>query len=147
MRDGFNVGSAVQGNGGNISFGTLDAPGMYSVVARTGDGGCTITGASGRISLPVEGFLADFNRLEVVAYPNPFSDQIRFSITSEQSGRGTLHLYDLRGAKIKTIDIGKINAGETINVDYAVPGSQRVSMIYKLNVGDQETTGKLINIK
>jgi hypothetical protein len=147
MRDGFNVGPAVQGNGGNISFGILDASGLYSVVARTSDSGCTVTGASGRISSSLEGLLADSDRPDVVAYPNPFSDQIRFSITSAQSGRGTLHLYNLQGAKIKTIDIGKINAGETINVDYAVPGSQRVSMIYKLNVGDQKTTGKLINIK
>jgi hypothetical protein len=118
---------------------------MYSVVARSEDGGCIITGGADRITLA--GLFANSNRPEVVAYPNPFSDQIRFSITSSQSGRGTLQLFDLKGAKLKTIDVGKINAGQTITIDYAVPGPHRVSMIYKLNVGGQETTGTLINIK
>jgi len=145
MRDGVNEGSPVQGNGGKISFGTHDASGMYSVVARSEDGGCIITGGAGRITLA--GLFANSNRPEVVAYPNPFSDQIRFSITSSQSGRGTLQLFDLKGAKLKTIDVGKINAGQTITIDYAVPGPHRVSMIYKLNVGGQETTGKLVNFK
>ena len=145
MRDGVNEGSPVQGNVGKISFGIHDASGMYSVVARSEDGGCIITGGAGRITLA--GLFANSNRPEVVAYPNPFSDQIRFSITSSQSGRGTLQLFDLKGAKLKTIDVGKINAGQTITIDYAVPGPHRVSMMYKLNVGGQETTGKLINIK
>jgi hypothetical protein len=144
MRDGINVGSPVKGNGDRISFGTQDASGMYSVAARTESGDCMVTGDAGRIAVPVAGMP---NRLEVVAYPNPFSDQIRFSITSPQSGKGTLQLFDLKGSKIKTIDVGSINAGQTINVEYAVPGPNRVSMTYKLNVGDQESSGKLINIK
>jgi hypothetical protein len=147
VRDGVNVGSPVKGNGSNISFGTQDASGIYSVVARAEGGGCTITGSAGRIALSVTGLLTNANRLQVVAYPNPFSDLIKFSITSPQSGKGTLQLYDLKGSKIKTIDVGMINAGQTITMDYAVPGPNRVSMTYKLIVGSQETTGKLINIK
>jgi hypothetical protein len=147
VRDGINVGSPVKGNGNNISFGTQDASGVYSVVARTEGGECTITGSAGRIPLSVTGWFTNSNRLQVVAYPNPFSDQIKFAITSPESGRGTLQLFDLKGSKIKTIDVGSIIAGQTINVDYAVPGPHRVNMTYKLNVGDQEATGKLINIK
>jgi len=48
---------------------------------------------------------------------------------------------------IKTLDAGIIRAGQKINIDYVAPAQHRVSMTYKLNVGNQEFTGKLINIK
>jgi len=147
VRDGANAGAPVKGNGGNLSFGVQDATGMYSVVARTESGDCIITGSAGRIPLAGVGTGVNTNRLAVVTYPNPFTDQVRFAITSPQSGKGILQLFDMKGALIKTIDAGSITAGQTINSDYAVPGQHRVSMTYKLNVGDQEATGKLINIK
>jgi hypothetical protein len=148
VRDGVNEGSPVQGNGGKISFGMHDVTGMYSVVARTDDGGCSLSSGGGRIDPgSIGGMITNTNKPEVLAFPNPFSDQVRFSITSAQTGRGTLQLFDLQGAKLRTIDIGNIRAGETITVNYAVPSPHRVSMIYKLTVGDQEASGKLINIK
>lgn len=156
-RNGSNEGAAVEGNGGQISFGTHEATGLYCVVARTEDGNCLITGRAVRLSIAESighgdgdedgDNDGDKDRPKVVAFPNPFSDQIRFSISSPQSGPGTLELFDLQGAKLKTIDIGNVKAGETINVDYAVPGPHRVSMVYKLKIGDHVASGKLINIK
>jgi hypothetical protein len=148
MRDGVMVGSPVKGTGSQISFGTQESSGTYSVIARTESGDCEINGTAGRLIQRISG--ANFNssnKLEVIAYPNPFSTQVRFTITSPEAGKGILQLFDLNGALIKTMDVGSISAGQTVSVDYAVPGQHRVSMTYKLNVGAQEATGKLINIK
>jgi hypothetical protein len=124
----------------NLTTGCVNAFGGATVAV----GSCSITG---RITPGVSGLIPASNTLEVVAYPNPFSDQLRFAITSPHSGKATLQLYDLNGSMIKTINIGNINGGGTTIVNYAVPGPNRVSMTYKLTVGGQETTGKLINIK
>ncbi len=147
VRDGVNVGAPVKGDGGSLNFGTQESAGMYSVVARTESGDCVITGSAGRIPLASVVTGVNSQRLNVIAYPNPFSTQVRFTITSPESGKGVLQIFDMNGKLLKTIDAGSISAGQTISVDYAVPGPHRVNMTYKLNVGGQEATGKLINLK
>jgi hypothetical protein len=131
--------------GTNLTFANIPA-GYYQIVATNLTTGCVNAFGGATIAVPVTPCSITGSRLEVVAYPNPFSDQLRFAITSPQSGNATLQLFDLNGSLIKTIDIGKINAGGTTTVDYSVPGPNRVSMTYKLKVGDQQTTGKLINV-
>ena len=139
--------------GANLNFTNIPA-GYYQIVATylaTGCvnpfGGATVSQSPACTAVASVGTGASSNQLEVVAYPNPFSDQIRFSITSPQSGKGILRLFDLNGVLIKTLDAGIIRAGQKINIDYVAPAQHRVSMTYKLNVGNQEFTGKLINIK
>ena len=58
-----------------------------------------------------------------------------------------MEVYDLLGAKLRTVFQGSVEAGRKINVDFVVPGAQRVHMIYKMRVGNTMTTGKLINVK
>jgi hypothetical protein len=147
VRNGVKVGTPVEGTGGAINFGTQDVNGDYSVTASTQDGGCSTSGAAGRIAPSGDPATARAGRLDVSAYPNPFNDRISFTINSEYSGQGVLEVYNVLGAKIKTVYQGYINAGRSQTVDFVVPGAQRVNMIYKLRVGNHETSGKLINIK
>jgi hypothetical protein len=147
MRNGVRVGTPVEGTGGDISFGTQDVNGEYSVTASTQDGGCSTTGRSSRIDPSGAPAIARAGNLNVEAFPNPFNDRIRFTIKSEYSGQGVLEVYNVLGAKIKTVYQGYVTAGRDQNVDFYVPGPQRVNMIYKLRVGNHETSGKLINIK
>jgi len=148
---GATVGPVKTGPAGtNLTFTNIPA-GYYQILATNLTTGCVnpfggATVAESAVSPCSAGRLLS-NSLAVVAYPNPFSDQIRFSITSSQSGKGILLLYDMSGSIIKTIDVGSITAGQQIKVDYVVPGPHRVNMTYKLKVGGQEATGKLINIK
>jgi hypothetical protein len=147
LRNGVRVGTPVEGTGGDISFGTQDVNGEYSVTASTQDGGCSTTGRSSRIDPSGAPAIARAGNLNVEAFPNPFNDRIRFTIKSEYSGQGVLEVYNVLGAKIKTVYQGYVTAGRDQNVDFYVPGPQRVNMIYKLRVGNHETSGKLINIK
>jgi hypothetical protein len=83
----------------------------------------------------------------VVPAPNPFNDKIRFSIQSAVTGQGSLELYNMLGQKVKTIYQGHFAKGETRTIEYQVPGSQRVNLVYVFRVGNQKTSGKLIGLK
>jgi len=84
------------------------------------------------------------NKLEVYAYPNPYTDEVNFRFISPQSGIGKLELYDLSGRLVKSINLGNVQSGAQRSVNYKIPSLSRFSMIYKLTVGDQTGNGTLI---
>ena len=90
---------------------------------------------------------ATANSIEVTTYPNPFSDNVRFLINSEISGKGTLEVYDMAGAKLQTVYSGYIYSGKGRVIEYRVPTLYRTNLMYVLRVGDKVLTGKLINIR
>jgi hypothetical protein len=83
----------------------------------------------------------------VTAYPNPYSDNIRFTIKSTISGQGTLEVYDLSGAKLQIVYSGYIHSGKGQVIEYKVPVLYRTNMMYVLRVGGKVVTGKLLNIR
>jgi hypothetical protein len=87
------------------------------------------------------------NKLEVSAYPNPFTDVVRFSIKSTISGQANLELYNVLGQKMQTVYTGYLFAGKGETVEYKVPAMNRFNLIYILRVGDQQVTGKLLHIE
>jgi hypothetical protein len=90
---------------------------------------------------------ATANRLEVTTYPNPFSDNVRFLINSEVSGKATLEVYDMAGAKLQVVYNGYLYSGKGRIIEYKVPTLYRTNLMYVLRVGDNIVTGKLINIR
>ena len=83
--------------------------------------------------------------LEVYAYPNPYTDQVNFRFVSPESGTAKLELYDMLGKRVSVINIGTVQAGVERSVNYKIPALRRISMIYKLTVGNQSGNGKLIS--
>jgi len=79
------------------------------------------------------------------AYPNPFSDKVKFELTSPVSGKGNLEVYNMLGQKIKTIYHGFISAG-TQTFELNLPTHQIASLIYVLRIGDKKISGKLLQI-
>jgi hypothetical protein len=85
--------------------------------------------------------------ITVTPYPNPFSDNVRFSIKSQVSGQGILEVYDLSGQKLQVVYSGYIYSGKPQVIEYRVPMLYRTNMMYVLRVGGKVITGKLINIR
>ena len=83
--------------------------------------------------------------LEVSAYPNPYTDQVNFRFVSPESGTAKLELFDMLGKQVSVINIGLVQAGVPKSVNFRIPALKRISMIYKLTVGDQSGNGKLIS--
>ena len=85
-------------------------------------------------------------RLNVTAYPNPFTDNVRFVIESAVSGQGSLDIYTISGQKLQSVYSGNINAGSNQTINYRVPATSRSTLIYVLKVGDKQAIGKLVSI-
>ena len=83
----------------------------------------------------------------VNAFPNPFSDKVKFVVTPQQSGNGSLEVYDAMGQRVKILFQGYVQKGLVRTFDYDVPQAQRRNLFYIFRVGDQKTTGKLIGLK
>ncbi|MDN3654621.1 PKD domain-containing protein [Ferruginibacter paludis] len=85
--------------------------------------------------------------LTATAYPNPFTDRVKFSIVSPVSGKATLDVYNMMGQKVKTVFAGYLFANRTQVVDYNIPSSNKGALIYTLRVGDKQVNGKIVQIK
>jgi hypothetical protein len=57
---------------------------------------------SARISSPQQ-IESSISTTTVKAYPNPFSDRVKFMVTSTVAGNGNLEIYNMMGQKVKTV--------------------------------------------
>jgi hypothetical protein len=85
------------------------------------------------------------SRTNVKAYPNPFSDRVKFLITSAEAGNGSLEVYNMMGQKVKTVYTGFIAAG-TQTFELSMPTQQVANLVYVLRIGDKKMTGKILQI-
>ncbi len=84
---------------------------------------------------------------KVIAYPNPYSDNVNFVIQSTVSGKGTLEVFNITGQKVATLFQGHVEAGVGRTVDYNVPEAGRTNLIYVFKVGKERVTGTLLQGK
>ena len=83
--------------------------------------------------------------INVQAFPNPFSDQVKFLVTTSEAGIGSLEVYNMTGQKIKTVYTGYIAAG-TRTFELRLPAQQVSNLVYVLKVGDKKVTGKILQM-
>jgi hypothetical protein len=88
--------------------------------------------------------LTDVTRLSVNAYPNPFNDVVKFTISSKTSGHAQLDIFNILGQKVSTAYTGYIQANRSTVIDYRVPAAFQKNLIYILRLGGEQVTGKLI---
>ena len=81
----------------------------------------------------------------VKAFPNPFSNNVKFVVTVFEGVSGSLEVFNLLGQKVKTVFQGRIQSGaNTFQVNF--PSMKSAQLIYVLRVGDQKVTGKLLQL-
>jgi hypothetical protein len=83
-------------------------------------------------------------KFAATAYPNPYNDNVRFTIESNVSGHGILEVYNLLGQKIRTVFEGNVFAGKSQVVQFNVPVQYRTALMYRFGVGNKEVSGKLL---
>jgi hypothetical protein len=94
---------------------------------------------------PVVEVAAD--QLAVSAYPNPFTERVRFVIRSKVAGQGSLEIYNMLGQKIETVYKGNIVAERSQVVEYKTSTKLNGGLIYIFRVGGKQVTGKLLKIE
>jgi hypothetical protein len=82
--------------------------------------------------------------IDVKTIPNPFSSKVRFVISADEAGNGTLEIFNMQGQKVKTVYNGFINKGTNF-FDLSMPASSsNAELVYVLRVGGTKLSGKLI---
>lgn len=134
----------------DFNFSNIPAGSGYSVTV-IGANGCAPNNA------PATCGTADINKASVLvhenlesqttvkAYPNPFSDKIKFVVTSPVGGRGNLDVYNMMGQRIKTVYQGYISSG-TQTFEMSLPTQQIANLVYVLRIGDKRISGKIFQI-
>jgi hypothetical protein len=95
----------------------------------------------------IKGKESVINKLEVSAFPNPFTDKVKFVIASPVTGQAVLEVFNQLGQQIDVAYRGHVVAGRNQTIEYTVPGVITGALIYKLRVGDQLVSGRLIRMK
>jgi hypothetical protein len=90
---------------------------------------------------------ATVSRLNVLASPNPYNDNVRFVIKSPNSGKASLEVYNTLGQKLHIVFEGQIQAGVSQTFEYAVPEIYRSTLIYMFRQGGKLQTGKLLQAR
>ena len=83
--------------------------------------------------------------VSVLAYPNPYTDKVNFTVESDISGNGSLQVFNMMGQKVKIVYQGFIVAGKQ-NFTLSLPSQQRANLIYVLTIGNKQVTGKLLQL-
>jgi hypothetical protein len=81
--------------------------------------------------------LAQVNKIQVTAYPNPFTDQVRFIISSPVTGDATLDVFNLQGQMVKTLFQGTVTANIAQIVEYRVADVSRQSLLYVVTMNGE----------
>ncbi|MEO6733867.1 MAG: hypothetical protein ABIN01_21765, partial [Ferruginibacter sp.] len=87
------------------------------------------------------------DRLNVNAFPNPYTNEVNFRFTSPVSGKAILEVFDMTGRKLGVVYQGNINANIQKAINYKVPALNRGAMIYKFSVGNLKEHGSLLPTK
>jgi hypothetical protein len=126
------------------SAGCESAPANCNTICEDPDGivACEVQGRVNQTSFTQPEAEAGFG---VKAYPNPFSDRIKFLVTSSAAGNGSLEIYNMMGQKVKTVYTGFIAAG-TQTYELSLPTQRVANLVYVLRVGDKKVTGKILQI-
>ena len=161
VNDLFNMASAALGGTLPSGVSYADISSAVDVFNRSFDGGrffigyystaqsCDLstTFRVGEITTLFVAPVISVKELTIHAYPNPFTNKVKFSIVSPVSGKAILELYNLLGQKISTVYEGYLFAGKSESIEYRTSNNNTGSLIYILRVGNQVVNGKLVKVK
>lgn len=86
--------------------------------------------------------------IDVVAYPNPFNEQVTFEVMLKDKAKVSLFIYDLTGRNVKTIVEKDLQGGDhRFTWDASDMFGNKIQpgvYFYSLRIGDQVSSGKLV---
>jgi hypothetical protein len=135
-----------------------DINNAIDVINRSFDGGAVFLGYYPTVRSCSSNFNRDMTtasnaineevtKLSVTAYPNPFTNKVKFTVVSPVSGMASLDVYNIVGQKLKTVYQGYLQAGIKQIIEYNVTSPYKGTLIYTLKVGDQHVNGKVVQMK
>ena len=84
---------------------------------------------------------------EPIAYPNPFTQKANIQFTAAESGKTVVELFDINGAKIRTLFSGNVVQGQVYTVAAGDPRLSKGIYIYRISSGMHKQTGRIAKIE
>jgi hypothetical protein len=147
---GVSPGNSYQApNGNNFSFSNIPAGSGYQVsVSINGCSGPANSCGVNNLNLISSTTLkaAVQPETKVLAYPNPFTDKVRFRLESSTGGHASLDIYNVLGQKVKTPFQGNMQKGEVRTIDVYLPNAAQSNLMYIFRIGNDKVSGKLLKL-
>ena len=75
-------------------------------------------------------------------YPNPFAEEVKFTIISPDETEARLEIFDMTGRKITTLYDGRIKPNVSYESGFRPSTGNR--FIYRLRLGNEEQSGIIV---
>jgi len=79
-----------------------------------------------------------------IVYPNPFTTKTNLQFTAAENGNAVVELYNIYGAKIRTLFSGNVIQGQVYNVIAGDAQLPKGIYVYMISNGKQKQTGRII---
>ena len=80
----------------------------------------------------------------LLVYPNPFTEKVNLEIMLKEPAMVVLEIFNITGQKLSTLFDGNVDAGLQTRFEYNPEKIPAQVLLYKLRIGDELETGKLI---
>ena len=84
---------------------------------------------------------------EPIIYPNPFTTKTNIQFTAAENGNAVVELYNISGAKIRTLFSGNVIQGQVYNVIAGDAQLPKGIYVYMISNGKQKHTGRIIKLE
>lgn len=84
---------------------------------------------------------------EPIIYPNPFTAKTTIQFTAAENGNAVVELYNIHGAKLRTLFSGDVVQGQTYNVVAGDAQLPKGIYVYRISNGKQKYTGRIIKLE
>jgi hypothetical protein len=113
------------------------------------NGGNIQVRSSGLKSVVIESLVATANKpvignTDLLVYPNPFSDKLRFEFISPSDTHAFINLYDITGRMVQTVFDNEVKAGTEYNAEFAPFTKVSGMYIYRMTIGEEVFNGKVM---
>ena len=137
----------IQRNGGGLWY-SNNWVNTKSKMTQICGGDITVTGTRSKTGNYEKSDISEIKpfveKANLLVYPNPFSDKLRFEFISPTDTYARIDLYDITGHLIQTIFNNEVNAGVTYNVDF-VPSTRLIGIyFYRMMMGKEVLNGKVL---
>ena len=86
----------------------------------------------------------DIDTPELKVYPNPFNNKLCLEFVSPSDANAILDIFDATGRKVKTIFEGHVEGGVLNNAEFIPTTSVNSIYFYRMTLGEEVFTGKMI---
>jgi hypothetical protein len=87
------------------------------------------------------------DKSNLLVYPNPFSDKLRFEFITPNDTHALISLYDITGRLVQTVFDSEVKGGVDYNADFKPVTNVNGMYFYRATIGDQVFNGKVMYTK